>query len=501
MSNSDNLIRLLSSRNVAKNTFFNLLGYGIPLIVAVALIPPLIKGLGEEKFGILNLCWVVIGYFSFLDFGIGRALTKIVAEKIGLNKTSEIPQLFWTSISLMFVVSLLGTLALIIFTPTLINSIFKISAELHGETVNTFYVLAITVPIVTTTAGLRGVLEAYQKFGLINIIRTTLGILTFLVPLICLLITNSLFWIVIMLGVVRVIVWLLYLFRCFGINSEIRSIKVKFNSSLIKPVIKLSSWLTVSNLVGPLIIHLDRFLIGALISATAITYYATPYEVVTKLLLIPGALTAVLFPAFSANYQLNTDHAIKLFSRGLRFIFIFLYPIVFFLVTFANEGITIWLGNSFADKSTIVLQLLALGVLLNGVAYIPFTFLQGIGKPEIPAIINLIELPFYLGAMIYSISEFGIYGAAFVWCFRVLIDLIILLIFTTRTMNTKFEIKHQYLFFIIALLFLLLSFFMDEMIIKVVYSIIVMFAFAIITWQFVLDFEEKHFFKKKLKFK
>ena len=36
---------------VAKNIVFNLLGYGAPLVVAVVIIPPLIKGLGEERFG------------------------------------------------------------------------------------------------------------------------------------------------------------------------------------------------------------------------------------------------------------------------------------------------------------------------------------------------------------------------------------------------------------------------------------------------------------------
>jgi O-antigen/teichoic acid export membrane protein len=73
---------LISGRTVAKNTMYNLFGYGLPLLVAVLLIPPLIKGLGEEKFGILSLSWVIVGYFSFFDFGIGRALTKIIAEKI-----------------------------------------------------------------------------------------------------------------------------------------------------------------------------------------------------------------------------------------------------------------------------------------------------------------------------------------------------------------------------------------------------------------------------------
>ena len=93
--------KLYSNKLVAKNTTYNLLGYGIPLVLAIIFIPMLIKQLGYEKFGVLNLAWVVIGYFSFLDFGIGKSLTKIIAEKIGLNQQQEIPEYFWTSLILM----------------------------------------------------------------------------------------------------------------------------------------------------------------------------------------------------------------------------------------------------------------------------------------------------------------------------------------------------------------------------------------------------------------
>jgi len=492
VNKSKDLSKLFSGRNVAKNTVYNLLGYGIPLLVALVLIPPLIKDLGEEKFGILSLCWV-------LDFGIGRALTKIVAEKIGLNKTDEIPGLFWTSVFLMLAVSLMVTIVLIIFTPSLVSSVFKISKELHGETINTFYVLAATIPVVTTTAGLRGVLEAYQKFGIINIIRTTLGIFTFLAPLLCLIFTNSLVWIVIALSAIRIIVWIVYLFQCFKVNDGIKISKIRFNSSLIKLVLKLSGWMTVSNIVGPLMLHLDRFLIGGLISATAITYYATPYEVVTKLLLIPGALTAVLFPAFSTNYIINPDHAKKLFSRGIKFIFIFLFPIVLLLITFAYEGIDVWLGTTFAEKSTLVLQLLAVGVLLNSIAYIPFSFLQGIGKPKIPAIINLIELPFYVGAMFFAINKLGINGAALVWFLRVLVDLIILLVFTTKSLHTGLENKYQNMFFLSFSFSLLVPFFLDAITIKLLFSILIIFIFVTITWLYILDQDEKFFLKDKIK--
>lgn len=500
MNKSEDLNKLFSGTNVAKNTIYNLFGYGIPLLVAVALIPLLIKGLGEEKFGILSLCWVVIGYFSFLDFGIGRALTKIVAEKIGLNKTDEIPGFFWTSIFIMLAVSSVLSIVLIIFTPSLVSSIFNISKELHKESINTFYVLAASVPIVATTAGLRGVLEAYQKFGLINIIRINLGIFTFLAPLLCLILTNSLFWIVISLSAIRIIVWIVYLFQCFKVNERIKINKIRLNSSLIKLVFRLSGWMTVSNIVGPLMIHLDRFLIGALISATAVTFYATPYEVVTKLLLIPGALTAVLFPAFSTNYIINPDHTRKLFLRGIKFVFIFLFPIVLLLVTFANEGIVIWLGSNFAEKSTLVMQLLAVGVLLNSIAYIPFAFLQGIGKPEIPSLINLIELPFYIAAIWFAITQWGIKGAALVWLIRIVLDTGALLFISNKISSFHLLEIPKFMLFLCLILILTIPFVVHGIYIKLLFVFIVLSIFILLIWKYILLDEEKDFLSRLTKF-
>jgi O-antigen/teichoic acid export membrane protein len=489
---------IYSGRIVAKNIIYNLLGYGIPLIVAIALIPPLIKGLGDEKFGILNLAWVVIGYFSFFDFGIGRALTKIIAEKIGLNETKDIPGLFWTSLLMMLIISLVGAIIIIILTPHLVYNVFNITKDLQSETINTFYILALSIPLVTTTAGLRGVLEAYQKFGIINIIRIALGVSTFLGPVLCLFFTNSLFWIVILLVFIRTIIWILYLFECFKLDAIIKD-QFKFEVALVKPILRLSGWMTVSNIVGPLIIYMDRFLIGAIISAAAITYYATPYEVVTKLLIIPGALVGVLFPAFSASFKTRPEFSNRLLFKGIKFIFIFLYPIILIIITFSYEGISLWLGEEFAKKSYLVLQLLSLGILINGVAFLPFNYLQGIGRPDIMAKIHLIELPIYLLVMWIVIKNFGINGAAFIWLFRIIIDTTLLFLVSRKFIYTKslnFYLISWAIGFIAVLVFPLA---LNSFLIKIIFFFSLLLIFSLITWKLFLSSEDQSFIMLKLK--
>ena len=50
------------------------------MVAALAAVPFLMRNLGQERLGVLSLIWVVVGYFSFLDMGLGRAVTVAVAS-------------------------------------------------------------------------------------------------------------------------------------------------------------------------------------------------------------------------------------------------------------------------------------------------------------------------------------------------------------------------------------------------------------------------------------
>ena len=67
--------------SLKKDTVYNLLGNGVPLLAAAVAIPYLLTSLGNEKFGLLALIWSLIGYFGLFDFGVGRALTYEVSRK------------------------------------------------------------------------------------------------------------------------------------------------------------------------------------------------------------------------------------------------------------------------------------------------------------------------------------------------------------------------------------------------------------------------------------
>jgi len=425
-SQAVNLDSLTSSKVLARNTVWNLLGQGAPMVMALFAIPVLVKGLGVDRFGVLTLAWVVIGYFSLFDLGLGRALTQIVAKRLGKEEAIELPRLVWTALAIMAIMGVIGAVIAGSLSPLLIAKIFKMPDQLRPESLHAFYILSASIPIVILSSGFVGILTAHQRFDLINAVRIPLGLANFIVPLLVLPFSTSIASITLLLALSRLASCVAQYWLCLGAMPSLRREK-RFMPMAIKPLFSFGGWMTVSNIIGPLMVYLDRFVIGAVISVTAVAYYATPYEMVTKLWIVSGALVATLFPAFAATNNSDASRTIQLLSKSIAATFILIFPIVLVIVTFSQEGLMIWLGKDFANNSAPVLQWLAAGVFINCLAQVIFALIQGRGRPDLTAKIHLLELLFYLPLLWWALKQYGIVGAAVTWTLRVTIDGILLL--------------------------------------------------------------------------
>lgn len=470
---------LTSNRVLAQNTLWNLIGQGVPLLVAVFAIPVLVKGMGVDRFGILALAWMMIGYFSLFDFGLGRAMIKLVAEKLGTDREHEVSALVWTGLFLMLLLGIVGSMVLGLLSPWLAKDILKIPKALQVETLRAFYLIALSIPVVIITTGLRGVLEAHQRFGFIITVSIPLGIFTFLGPLLALPFSNDLFTVIAVLMVGRLIACLSYVTLCLRAAPSLCH-NIMLQHAMIRPLLSFGSWMTVTNIVGPLMDYLDRFFIGALLSVAAVAYYATPYDIVTRLWIIPVALTGVLFPAFASTLEADRARVAHLFSRSVKYVFLALFPVMLIIITFAQEGLDLWLGAEFARNSTRVLQLLAVGVFINSLARVPFALVQAAGRPDLTAKLHIIELPFYLLTIWWLIARAGIEGAAIAWVARVAVDAILLFTMARRFLPPCAATFWQMSFVIAATLFALACAFVPVgLSAKVGFTFVVLFVFAV----------------------
>jgi len=329
---------------LARNTFLNIFGLCIPLLAALYSVPIIIHEIGTERFGLLTLAWAVVGYFSLFDLGLSRATIHIVAEKLGSGLNKDIPSVIWTALLSMLCLGIAGTIICIPIVPYLVLNIFKCPAILESETLSAFYLVSASIPLVVIRSGLRGVLIAHQRFDLANLVRIPLGIYTFLAPLIVLQFSNSLFPIVSILIFGLLIACVTYFILCKRVVPDLTS-NIIIKRQLTLSLFKFGGWMTLTNVIGPVMVYTDRFIIGAMVSLSAVAYYATPHEIITKVILIPSALTGVLFPAFSTSYLHDRKKLSLLFTRAVKYIFIIIFPGIVILITFAQEGLLLWLGR------------------------------------------------------------------------------------------------------------------------------------------------------------
>src|SRR5947209_8811715 len=128
------LAQLTSGRLLVGNALWNLIGTCSPALVAVVCLPVLKHILGTDKLGIISLGWVVVGYFGLFDLGLSRALTKLVAERLGSRQLEEIPSLIWTSLCMMACLGMVGAAVTFALSPWLVQRPVKVPAALQHET-------------------------------------------------------------------------------------------------------------------------------------------------------------------------------------------------------------------------------------------------------------------------------------------------------------------------------------------------------------------------------
>jgi O-antigen/teichoic acid export membrane protein len=416
---------LTSGRLLARNTLWNFLAQATPLLVAVVAFPVLIKNIGVARFGILSVAWMLIGYFGLFDFGIDEALVKMVADRLGTDAQNEIPSLVWTSLAILLTLGFVASVTLALLSPWLVNRVLNIPFALQRESLYAFFILSVGMPIAIVTSGFRGVLEAMQRFKVLTAIRIPLGTSTFIAPLLVLPFSHSLVPIVSALLVARLAGLVAHAQVTLSAMPALRH-HLSLSYKLAKPVLHFGGWITISNIVSPAMANVDRFLIGALLSVTAVSYYAAPFEMVTKLFLLVAAIAPVIFPAFAISHISDRRRMTLLLTRGMKYMFLAAFPVVLIIVTLAPEGLRAWLGSNFAEQSSSVLRWLAFGVLINCLSVVVAVLVQAVGRPDVTAKFHLLELPAYLALVWWLIRTHGIEGAAWAWSARIALDALLL---------------------------------------------------------------------------
>lgn len=406
-----------------RNVIINLLSWGLPAAAALVSIPLLARGLGPSRFGLMAITWATVGIFSLFDFGLGRALTRLVAERLATAREAEIPALVWTAtwalLALTGILSLTGLVAAAPITDHLLH----VPPGLRDEAVGVVALLALSIPALAHGVALRGVLEAGQRFGIVNRLRVPLGVVTYAGPLVALLFHADAR---IAVGIVvagRVLYWLAHFLVLDHVHPGLRHPR-GFARNAWRELLDVGGWITVSSIVSPIIVNADRMVVAFALPIAASGWYGTAAEVATKQWLFTAALQPVFFSAMAASIGTAPARAAELMERATKVTLLALLPAAAVLAAFAEPLLAWWMRGAYAPEAAPVLRWLAVAVYANALAQVPYSVLQSGRGARAAATLHLLELPAYLALLVTLAVTMGLRGVAIAWFLRMTIDAI-----------------------------------------------------------------------------
>ena len=301
----------MSTTPLRRSFVFNLIYPMMRLAVAIVTVPIYIHHVGDARYGVISIVWILLGYFGFLDLGLSRASTN------ALSKLRDAPQpdrarVLLTTITLNFCFGLVGSVLLYFVGGYLFEHVLSVPDALKPEVEGALPWIACLFPMALVSGAAMGALESRERFLTANLFQMFSMILSQVAPVImAVFVSPSLKVVIPSVAIAQglsIVIQLAYVYRLEG------PISLKaFDRAEARKLLGYGGWVTVSSLISPLLVSADQFLIGSLIGVAGVAHYAVPMNLVVRTQTVPAALARTFFPRMSV---LSGDAARELGSAG-----------------------------------------------------------------------------------------------------------------------------------------------------------------------------------------
>ena len=407
----------MSKTPLRRNFVFNLIYPVVRLAVALVTIPIYVRHVGDARYGVISIVWVLLGYFGFLDLGLSRAATNALA-KLRDAPQPERARVLLTTMVLNVAFGLIGAALLFVVGGYLLENILSVPVDLKPEVAGALPWIACLFPMALISGVGIGALESRERFLLANLFQTLGMSLSQIAPVITAVFVSPSLTVVIPSAAVAqatsIIVLVAYVYRLEGPFS-LRA----FDWNEARALLSYGGWVTVTAVINPVLVSADQLLIGSLIGVAEVAHYAIPMNLVLRTQMLPAALGRTFFPRMSMSSREAAD---ELGGRALQSLGYGYAAVCAPAIILAPAFFRYWIGREFALVSAPVAQILFLGAWINGLAFLAYTLIQSQGRPDLTGKLHFAEVAPFLGVLWFLTSTFGIKGAATAWTLRSVLD-------------------------------------------------------------------------------
>lgn len=402
---------LLAQRSL-KNTAYNAMGWIWPIGLSFVCTPYIVHHLGKEAYGILVIATMVMGYFSFLNLGLGTAGMKYISEYYAKREHDAVQSTINALIALYLVLGSIGMIGILLLANLFATKLFKIPMDMVEVTRFAFYLSAFGLLVGMIRSVFEAVPKALHRFDITNKIGIVFGTATSLLSVFLLYIGHGLKTILILhfgigLGIL--------IANIVATRKLIPEYKIGFTIDLFL-LKKLFSFGTVhlfTKLANLSMRQLGKLVIGILIGPVGVTYYFISQKLGERMNGFMYRISEIIFPIASELSSTQQNERLRrIYIKASRITLAFEFALYIPLTLFSYQILYYWMGKEFADEGWLVMVFLSCGFFLVSIGQIPGLFNLGYAKPKYNAVYALIIALINLSTIYPLTRMMGIKGAA-----------------------------------------------------------------------------------------
>jgi len=397
---------------VARNVTTRYVAIAMDGLIGLVLLPFNVHHLGQAAYGLWMLTASMTTYFSVLDLGFGGSIVKFVAyyrakrDARGLNEIAS---------TLFVIFGVVGLVAYGVFVALALNigRVFAITPDQAATGRALMLVIGVYVSLGFPFSIFGGIINGFQRYDLNNMVGVCSSLIVAAVNVVMLVAGASLVQLVTVTTSVRILTYFVYRLNAYHVFPALSLRPSLFLWSRVRELTSFSVYIAIIDWANKLNYSIDAIVIGAYLSASAVTLWTVPQRLAEMLQRLTNQFNGVLFPVVvDSDAGKKADRLRALFVEGTRLSLATVMPLAGTLFFLMGPLVRAWVGPKF-DESIVVAQILIVVVAIRVGNASATTVLKGAGEHRLVAFANLSAAIANVALSLLWIRRYGLVGQAF----------------------------------------------------------------------------------------
>jgi O-antigen/teichoic acid export membrane protein len=402
------------------------------MIATLVATPFTIRLLNPAGYGVWALLQTSLAWAVLADVGMASASTKFGSNRYAVGDSLGESKVTWTALALTAVATSAVAVLVAIYAPTILDDFLHVHGALFGPSIVALRVVCGLFVVQAVAGTAKTPLVVRLQWRQYTMITTAASLAAAVgTPVAIALLAGG----VVTAAWVAVITAALGALATWVVGVKLQPVlrRPHFDRAVLRQLLGYGGALTVSGLASIPLSTAERFFLAHNHTTAVVAYYAVAANLAAVISVLPQQLVGPLLPGLARlEAEGGTQEHRDLYGRSLMGLFLFLTPLTIMVGFVAQPFLSLWAGPVYGAHSTGPLLVLAGGVWLNCLAWVPFNYLLSSGRTRVIAYVHFAEVVPYIAAAYFMTERFGAIGAALVYAGRLAVDSIVFFLAVRR---------------------------------------------------------------------